>query len=85
MGKGDKKTKRGKIIMGSYGKVRPRNVEKAVVIPVKPKKAKVVVEEVVEKKVVAKKAPAKKEATAKKETTAKKTAVKKTTKTEKAE
>ncbi|MGI6719034.1 MAG: 30S ribosomal protein THX [Bacteroidales bacterium] len=24
MGKGDKKTKRGKIINGSYGKVRPR-------------------------------------------------------------
>lgn len=24
MGKGDKKTRRGKIIMGSYGKVRPR-------------------------------------------------------------
>ncbi|SFW72976.1 RPS31 30S ribosomal protein S31 [Sinomicrobium oceani] len=23
MGKGDKKTKRGKIIMGSYGKLRP--------------------------------------------------------------
>lgn len=24
MGKGDKKTRRGKIIMGSYGKKRPR-------------------------------------------------------------
>jgi len=24
MGKGDKKTKRGKIIIGSYGKLRPR-------------------------------------------------------------
>ncbi|RAV29823.1 30S ribosomal protein THX [Sinomicrobium soli] len=24
MGKGDKKTRRGKIIMGSYGKLRPR-------------------------------------------------------------
>ncbi|MBC9796521.1 30S ribosomal protein THX [Sinomicrobium weinanense] len=24
MGKGDKKTKRGKIIMGSYGKLRPK-------------------------------------------------------------
>jgi 30S ribosomal protein S31 len=24
MGKGDKKTKRGKIILGSYGKLRPR-------------------------------------------------------------
>ncbi|GAA4137582.1 hypothetical protein GCM10022216_13740 [Sphingobacterium kyonggiense] len=25
MGKGDKKTRKGKIIMGSYGKKRPRN------------------------------------------------------------
>lgn len=25
MGKGDKKTKRGKIVRGSYGKLRPRN------------------------------------------------------------
>jgi len=24
MGKGDKKTKRGKVIIGSYGKLRPR-------------------------------------------------------------
>lgn len=24
MGKGDKKTKRGKVILGSYGKLRPR-------------------------------------------------------------
>ncbi|WP_461532359.1 30S ribosomal protein THX [Sinomicrobium sp.] len=24
MGKGDKKTRRGKIIMGSYGKLRPK-------------------------------------------------------------
>lgn len=24
MGKGDKKTKRGKIILGTYGKLRPR-------------------------------------------------------------
>lgn len=28
MGKGDKKTKRGKIIMGSYGKLRPRKKNK---------------------------------------------------------
>lgn len=28
MGKGDKKTKRGKIIMGSYGVRRPRKVAK---------------------------------------------------------
>ncbi|MFD1769851.1 30S ribosomal protein THX [Sphingobacterium suaedae] len=25
MGKGDKKTRRGKIVMGSYGKKRPKN------------------------------------------------------------
>jgi 30S ribosomal protein S31 len=29
MGKGDKKTKRGKIFMGSYGVVRPRKDQKA--------------------------------------------------------
>jgi 30S ribosomal protein S31 len=28
MGKGYKKTKKGKISMGSYGKKRPRNVKK---------------------------------------------------------
>lgn len=28
MGKGDKKTKRGKIVMGSYGKPRPHNIKK---------------------------------------------------------
>ena len=29
MGKGDKKTKRGKIFKGSFGKSRPANVKKA--------------------------------------------------------
>ncbi len=29
MGKGDIKTKRGKIVRGSYGKLRPRNKKKA--------------------------------------------------------
>lgn len=28
MGKGDKKTKRGKIYRGSYGKLRPRDKDK---------------------------------------------------------
>ncbi|WP_257656470.1 30S ribosomal protein THX [Parapedobacter lycopersici] len=28
MGKGDKKTKRGKIVAGSYGKKRPRKKQK---------------------------------------------------------
>jgi len=41
MGKGDKKTKRGKIIMGSYGKKRPRKVGNKIVVSVeKSKKAK---------------------------------------------
>jgi len=31
MGKGDKKTRKGKIIMGSYGKKRPRKVTKPTV------------------------------------------------------
>lgn len=70
MGKGDKKSKRGKIIMGSYGVRRPRNKAKAdVTVVEKPKKVKTV-----EKKEV--KAP---KASAAK-TTAKKTAAKKTTK-----
>jgi ribosomal small subunit protein bTHX len=30
MGKGDKKTKKGKISMGSHGNSRPRNAAKAV-------------------------------------------------------
>lgn len=29
MGKGDKRTRRGKIFAGSYGKVRPRKTKKA--------------------------------------------------------
>lgn len=37
MGKGDKKTKRGKIIMGTYGKLRPRKKSNA---PVAAKPAK---------------------------------------------
>jgi len=35
MGKGDKKTKRGKIIMGTSGRLRPRKKKKAVVVPKK--------------------------------------------------
>jgi 30S ribosomal protein S31 len=34
MGKGDKKTAKGKIAMGSYGKTRPHKIKKAE--PVKP-------------------------------------------------
>ncbi len=53
MGKGDIKTKKGKIARGSYGITRKRK-KKAVVIEAKPKKAA--------KKPAAKKAPAKKAA-----------------------
>jgi 30S ribosomal protein S31 len=33
MGKGDKKTRKGKIAMGSYGKTRPHHVKAASSIP----------------------------------------------------
>jgi 30S ribosomal protein S31 len=57
MGKGDKKSKRGKIIMGSFGVRRPSRKRKAIVPVVKkaeekPKKAPKVVEEPVEVPVV---------------------------------
>ena len=38
MGKGDKKTKRGKIIAGSYGKTRPHKVKTKVKAKTKTKK-----------------------------------------------
>ncbi|ASU34476.1 30S ribosomal protein THX [Mucilaginibacter xinganensis] len=34
MGKGDKKTRKGKIAMGSYGKTRPHNFKKTTTAPV---------------------------------------------------
>ncbi len=40
MGKGDKRTRRGKIFAGSYGKTRPRHKKKAVVAVVEEPKAK---------------------------------------------
>jgi 30S ribosomal protein S31 len=40
MGKGDKKTRRGKIIMGTSGKLRPRKKKAPVLIKVKKKKTK---------------------------------------------
>lgn len=67
MGKGDKKTKRGKIIMGSYGVRRPKKVSLA---PIPVKKAKKIVEKVVEvtaEKPVVKKEPVKKVAAKKTE------------------
>jgi 30S ribosomal protein S31 len=33
MGKGDKKTRKGKIAMGSYGKTRPHDVKKTEAAP----------------------------------------------------
>ena len=35
MGRGDKKTKKGKIFMGSFGKLRPARKTKKVVVPKK--------------------------------------------------
>ncbi len=50
MGKGDKKSRRGKIIMGSTGVRRPKNKPNAFVIPeVAPVKAVKEVKKVVEK------------------------------------
>ncbi len=39
MGKGDKRTKRGKIVSGSFGKVRPKGGKKATVKPAEATKA----------------------------------------------
>jgi 30S ribosomal protein S31 len=55
MGKGDQKTRRGKIQVGSFGKVRPRNKPRTNT----PKEK---TEEAVAKKAAPKKAAAKKEA-----------------------
>ena len=67
MGKGDKKTKRGKITMGSYGVRRPRKKTKAFkTVETKPKK------ETAKKTVAKPKAAAKAKTTAKKKETAKK-------------
>lgn len=41
MGKGDKKSRRGKIIIGSFGVRRPRRKKKGIVEPPKPKEIKV--------------------------------------------
>lgn len=39
MGKGDKKSRKGKITMGSYGKSRPHNVKKAAPAAISSEKA----------------------------------------------
>ena len=71
MGKGDKKSKKGKIRMGSFGKVRPRKKAKLTFVAKKVEKKEVAVA-VVEK------------TETKKKTTKKKVAVKKKTATKKA-
>lgn len=68
MGKGDKKTAKGKRVMGSYGITRPKKKDSAVVIPVakaeKPAKEK---KEAAPKKETVKKPAAKKAPAAKAE------------------
>ena len=74
MGKGDRKTKRGKIRMGSFGKLRPRKKAKGTFVTKKVEKKQA--EEAVEKTATKKKTSAKK-TTKKKAATKKKTATKK--------
>ncbi len=78
MGKGDKKSKRGKIIAGSYGVRRPSRKHKSVapakdIAAEKPKKAPKAVEEPVEVPVVAVEQPKAEEKKAVKKPAAKKT------------
>ncbi len=76
MGKGDKKTKRGKIVNGSYGRLRPKKKRKNKYV-----KPAVQAETTPEKKVeVSEEAPKAKKTTTKKTTTKKTTAKKTTTK-----
>jgi len=72
MGKGDKKTSRGKRFKGSYGNTRKRNSREAVVIPSAKKAPKPAAAEVKEKKAAPKAKPAaKKTAPSKSKTTSK--------------
>jgi 30S ribosomal protein S31 len=74
MGRGDKKTAKGKRAMGSYGNTRKKKTVEAVAAP---KVKKVKAETPAEKKATTKKAAAPKTAAAKKPATAKKTTSKK--------
>ena len=65
MGRGDRKSRKGKIFRGSYGVVRPRKTAVEIIIPVKKKI-------VVKKEVKGKTAVVKKKTTAKKKATAEK-------------
>ena len=64
MGKGDKKSRKGKIFMGTYGVTRPRKTAELIVIPKEKKNATIKKEEA-------------REAATKKKTETKKTVVKK--------
>ncbi len=59
MGKGDKKSRKGKITMGSYGVLRPKN-KKKVVATVNASSPKADAKKIVAKKAVAKKTATKK-------------------------
>jgi 30S ribosomal protein S31 len=63
MGRGDKRSRKGKIFKGSYGNSRPHKVKTAAAPAAAPKKAKA---EKPAKKAAVKKAPAKKAAAKKK-------------------
>ena len=76
MGKGDRKTKRGKIRIGSFGKLRPRKKAKDAFVAKKVVKKQVKEVAAVEKTVTKKKTTAKK-TTKKKAATKKKTVTKK--------
>ena len=65
MGKGDKKTAKGKRVMGSYGKTRPKKKDTPVVVVAKTEKPAKEKKETVKKETVKK--PAAKKAVAKKE------------------
>jgi len=94
MGKGDKKTRRGKIVKGSYGNLRPRKKVNKITTDLKskPKKAQTKKEEIVElpveaieEKVTVKKTAAKTKKTKEADVTEKSAAKKKTTKKESGE
>lgn len=87
MGKGDKKTRRGKITLGTYGVRRPRKTKKTY-IPASKAAVKVIEPEtplLEEKKVKKDKAVKTEKKVAEKKVTEKKVSTKKSTKTEKKE
>jgi len=51
MGKGDKKSRKGKIFMGTYGVTRPRKTAEVIVMP-KKKKEELKKEEVATKEII---------------------------------